>query len=219
MRKLGIALSALLLMCLASSVASATTITIFQAEYQIDGGTPVAVSFPVSGLGSFSVGLGPSAPGPHYVAAFIDPEIDEAINTFFNEIGARAGSPAAGQTWEIDEPGYVFGDIYTNFLAGTLDNTDNVLPGSPDDVSMALGWNFTLTGTEVASISFTLSNVSPAGGFYLIQSDPDSQSSVYFSSQLNIRNTGPNVIPEPSTIVLLLSGLGLAIAARFRKSA
>jgi len=215
MRKLGILFSALLLMCFAASFASATTITIFQAETQKDGGAPVAA--PLSGLGSFTVGLGPGPAGSHYVVAFVDPEIDEAINTFFNEIGSAFGSPAAGQSWEIDEPGFVYGDIYTNFLAGALDNSNGVL--SPDDVSMALGWNFVLTNTQVASISFALSDIRPSGGFYLTQTDPDSQASIYFSSQLNIRDTGgPGVVPEPSTIILMLSGLGLAAAARFRKS-
>jgi len=156
-----------------------------------------------------------NSPGSHYIAAFVDPEIDEADNTFFNESGFVSGAPAAGQTWEIDEPGWVFGDIYDNFLAGTLDNTNSI---AGDDVSMALGWSFVLTPTEVAHISFTLAQTAPAGGFYLIQSDPDSQANLYFSSGLNIRD-GQNQVPEPSTIVLLLSGLAVAAAARFRKSA
>ena len=37
------------------------------------------------------------------------------------------------------EPGFLFGDIYTNVINGTLDNTNGVPSALPDDVSFALG--------------------------------------------------------------------------------
>ena len=80
-----------------------------------------------------------AAPALHNILVFLDIEIDELVNTFFNEFGSVVGAPGAGLSWEIDEPGYVFGDIYTNFVAGALDGTNGVPSGSPDDVSFALG--------------------------------------------------------------------------------
>jgi hypothetical protein len=113
----------------------------------------------------------------------------------------------------------VFGNIYTNFLAGSLDNSNGVPSSSPDDVSMALGWAFNLTAGQTATIIFSLSETAPVSGFYLWQTDPDSKVDIYFSSTLN--KTGGNTsVPEPSTLMLMLSGLGfVGVAARFRKSA
>ena len=146
-----------------------------------------------------------TGPGAHDVRLFVDHELSEATTTFFtNEYGATSGTPAAGQSWEIDEPGYVFGDIYYNVLDGTLDNTNALPAGSEDDVSMAIGWAFdipdlALGGTEYATVVFDLSDTAPASGFYLAHNDADTQESVYFSSTLAI-------VPVPGA--LLLAGIG-----------
>jgi len=171
------------------------------------GGDPVPAEVDVSlfdvftGLGTITVTLGA---GTHSVDLFVDHELSESINTYYNETGAAFGAPAAGQSWEIDEPGWVNGDIYENFKVSALDGGvgtsiygDTVFP---DDVSMAMGWDFTGPG---ATINFYLSNVAPATGFYLGHFDPDSQESVYFSSDLTI-------VPVPGAV--LLGGIGLAFA-------
>lgn len=209
-----------------ASVAGAVTIDLAEWAVKVDGtvynvtsgdtlpGNVNAAGFDgATGLGTLQVTLGGA--GSHFVALFVDHEIDESTNTFFNEFGAAVGSPAAGQSWEIDEPGYAFGDIYTNFEAGALDNTNGVPAGSEDDVSMALGWAFVLNSGESATLRFLLGTTAPAG-FYLRQVDPDSAAaapaSLYFSSDLRIGGGGGGgVIPEPGTMVLLGSGLlGLA---------
>ena len=46
-----------------------------------------------NGLGTVTVNV--SGAGSHYVSLFVDHEIDEEDNTFFNEIGAATGAPAA----------------------------------------------------------------------------------------------------------------------------
>ena len=167
-----------------------------------------------TGLGTITATI--TGLGAHTIDLFVDHEIDESTNTFYNEFGAATGVLAAGQSWEIDEPGYVSGDIYDNFKFSTLDNTNGVPSGFEDDVSMALGWDFTLAADETARIIFELSTVAPAGGFYLTHTDPDSNASIYFNSALEIRSEAPGV-PAPATLVLMAAGvLGLGGVARRR---
>lgn len=217
MRKLVVALLMLAAFGFASPTASASPI-LFEAAFSQDGTVYTGGSKPANwtlaldanGLGTITAIV--SAPGWHDLLVFLDYEIDEFVNTFFNEYGATSGAPGAGLAWEIDEPGYVFGDIYGNFLAGALDGTNGVPVGSPDDVSFALHRQFFVDSGEVATVKFATKTTRPAGGFYLVQTDPDSASSVYFSSDLDINGGGGPVIPEPGTLTLL--GLGLAVAAR-----
>ncbi len=88
-----------------------------------------------TGLGTISVTY--DTPGLHSLLAFFDQEIVEADNTFYNEYGIVNSIPAPGQSWEIDEPGWVYGDIYDNVLKGQLDNTNAIPAGTEDDVSWA----------------------------------------------------------------------------------
>ncbi len=225
-----------------SGASAVTVVDLFDWGFNIDGTTylsPVKYSPPgsgqlpvsinVSGF-TFSNGIGSgggvgtitidvAGAGAHSVIGFFDHEIDEADNTYFNEYGA-AGSPDAGQSWEIDEPGDVFGNIYEHVLAGSLDNTNSVPSTVPDDVSMAMGWNFTLAAGESGQIRLVLTDTAPDSGFYLSQTDPDSKKSIYFRSSLGVQGGG-NVIPEPGTMLLLGSGVvglfGLG-RKRFKKS-
>ena len=165
------------------------------------GSVNLAAFDTATGLGMITVTM--VGTGTHYVGLFVDHEIDAATNTSFNEYGSTSGAPAAGLSWEIDEPG---GDIYSNFSAGSLDGTNGVLPSLPDDVSMALGWNFALAADETAIMEFLFNVTAPAGGFYLSQVDPNSEYTLYFNSTLEIQG-GEIPVPEPSTMLLLGSGL------------
>lgn len=216
------------LLCAASLPGYGATITLAEYAFNMDGVVsnptigdvvPAAVNISgfntATGLGTITVTMG--GVGAHGFSLFLDHEIVEDLNTFFNEIGTASGAPAAGQSWEIDEPGWVFGDIYDNFLVGTLDNSNGVPDTAPDDVSMALGWNFTLGADETGVLSFNVSETPPNAGFYLMQTDPDSQQSIFFSSSLTIRGQG---VPDGgSSLVLLLGAMTGLVGWRSRRKA
>ena len=149
--------------------------------------------------------------------AFLDADIDRGVNTFFNEIGEfvslsiPTGAPSeaiAAMSWEIDEPGYLFGDIYNNLYDGMLDNTNAVV--RPDDVSMALGFYLgDIAPGETADITLftSLSNI---GGLW--QYDPDSDFGFYYNGYATVTGRDivppqPAPIPEPSTIALMTLGI------------
>ena len=91
----------------------------------VPGNWSFALFDTATGLGTATATV--TGAGIHNVLFFLDIEIDEAINTFFNEFGSVIGAPGAGLSWEIDEPGFGgFGDIYANFVAGALDSTNGV---------------------------------------------------------------------------------------------
>lgn len=179
------------------------------------GGVNLSAFDTTTGLGAITFSF--SSAGSHRAGLFVDHEIDEATNTFFNEYGGISGSPSTGQSWEIDEPGFRLvnpGDIFANFSAGALDRSNGVTSTAPDDVSMAMDWVFSLNAGESATVRFLLSETAPGGGFYLIQTDPDSQQSLYLSGALTINGSGQQA-PEPGSWVLAGSALlGLSLARR-----
>lgn len=199
----------------ASAQAPAAEVSLAEFAFNIDGSVtngsaPGGVSLggfnTMTGLGIVTIQL--SGAGSRHVGMFADHEIDEVTNTFYNEYGAASGSPAAGQSWEIDEPGWTYGNIYDNFKAGVLDGTNGVPSSAPDDVSMAMAWAFTLDAGQTATISFRYSDIAPTGGFFLSQFDPDSNATIYMSSGLSIQTGGQ--VPEPASFALVgLALLGL----------
>lgn len=152
---------------------------------------------------------------------FLDAEIDQATNTFFNESGALASVNGAGagdiyaDSWEIDEPGYLFGDIYDHLLAGYLDNSNGVPAGAEDDVSLALGFNLgDLEEGAIVTAEMIFSRLNIGG---LTHADDDSAESLFFNGTAVVQGTAPVQVPEPGIFIILLTGLLFVGLAR-RKS-
>jgi hypothetical protein len=168
------------------------------------------------GLGTLSLKYAPGSPGDYTILSFFDHELDQYNNTFFNEYGSTSGTPKNGQLWEIDEPGWNYGDIYAHLTAGSFDKSNGVPSGKPDDVSMGMGWQFNLAQNQYASIDFTLSDRAPSSGFFLSQNEPASNAAIFFSSSLRVQGSGPVSVPEPGIFWMMLAGL-LPLAFRRRK--
>lgn len=146
--------------------------------------------------------------------SFVDFEIDETVNTFFNEYAEAGGSLPPGSGFEVDEPGFSFGDIFGNLRAGVLDGTNPLPTGSPDDVSMALSFALgPLNPGQSALVQILLSEDGDRlGSFALTQRDADPASSgtvITFSGA---------IVPEPGTGLLVAAGLA-GLASRARRAA
>lgn len=196
--------------------AFASVIQLNEWAFNVDGNVSeyfAGNELPGSGSLNSQTGLGTldfafSSPGSHSLLAFFDFEIAASSNTYFNEFGSATGNPVPGQSWQIDEPGFVFGTIYDNFLDDSLNNTNSLPQHASDDVSFALGWSFELLENENAELSLFASDTAPVEGFFLSHSDldPDVNQSIYLWGELKISSI-PVSVPEPASFALLLVGL------------
>ena len=181
--------------------ASAAQIHLFDVGINRDGvlPTPGGVTYALDSSGLGAVRVLVAGAGSHSVIGYFDFDIGAVPD---DEFGGTGGAPGAGQNWEVDEPGFLFGDIYANFVAGALDNSNGVPAGTANDLAMALGWNFSLA-SGVAEVVFYTSLLQPDVPFYLWQSDSSSEQTIYLWSVIS--SSG---VPEPGT--LMLFGIGLA---------
>jgi hypothetical protein len=143
--------------------------------------------------------------------SFLDAEIDEPLNGFFDELAALSGTPAAGQGFEADEPGYAFGDIFDHLQDGALDGS-NIFPPQ-DDVSMALSFALDpLAAGALAEIQVMISEDGDfLGGFAMTQTDADPRSTteITYSGVASVSAGSGPPVPEPHAALLFAVGLGV----------
>ncbi len=136
--------------------------------------------------------------------SLFDAEIDQGVNTFFNEFAETTGSLAIGQSFEVDEPGFGSGDLFANLLAGQLDGVNAVAEGFENDVAMALSFALgPLSVGDSALVELLVSEDGDSLGSFSIRhldADPLSTTEITYSGRAT-------VVPEPSTLTLLLLGL------------
>jgi len=152
---------------------------------------------------------------------FVDAEVVENTNHFDNEYGRYVSITGGGNgdinpdSWEIDEPSYIFGDIYYNIMGGALDNTNAIPQGSEDDVSLALGFELgdILVG-QTWTMTFTISDTD-IGGLY--HGDEPSGTGAYLNGTAVVGSTAS--VPEPASMLLFLIGMSGMTFVRRRRAA
>jgi hypothetical protein len=145
---------------------------------------------------------------------FLDAEINEPTNTFFNETGDASGltlgsgaGDSAADSWEINDP--FASNIFNDVLDGNLANT-NGLSGTLSDVSMALGFDVgTLLAGEILTATFEISSQDNGG---LLHTDSGTSDLYYWNG---ILSTGfATQVPAPQTLLLMIAGFAGFYAAR-----
>jgi hypothetical protein len=157
---------------------------------------------------NFTNNTGVALPGFQFLY-FVDPDIGPNFADETATLKGTLGTPSPS-SFQIGDPS--LSSIFTNLLAGTLNNVNGLPPGTPGDVSIALGFSTgTLAVGATASFDVLLSDDgSSLGNFSITQNDP-----VFTSDFLTVSGIA---VPEPSTWALLTVGGTITLISRARRS-
>jgi uncharacterized protein (TIGR03382 family) len=168
-----------------------------------------------NGLGAVTITLGAGA--MQFLAFYADYDVD--YNTFgsFDDSATTSGALGAGWSYEANDPNTssIGSDIATFSNASPFSDTNNVgtasgPPAQCCDVAFALGiGGINVNSGGSATVKFTVANTAPATGFYIKQTNADTQDSIFLSATVTVTNPGSST-PEPGTFAL---GLGVVCVA------
>jgi hypothetical protein len=149
------------------------------------------------------------------------------------EIGYLPVDPVTGQVTGANPQ--VYNDVANASGLGTLGNTNSIglspnsnfsencltEPGCNGYAAVDLGLSFVLTSSEEEIVTFNTSTTAPGSGFYIEQTNPDDQdnggdaTNLYYTISGTEQSAGappppppPGPTPEPSSWILMLTGMG-----------
>ncbi|GGX73732.1 hypothetical protein [Saccharospirillum salsuginis] len=127
-------------------------------------------------------------------AVYLDAEIHQHSNSFTNESGYYVGNTEA-DSWEIDEPGFIFGDLLDNLYDGATPDNTNGMNNIEDDTALALGFYLPeLKEGEFFELSFEISDQN-IGGLY--HYDVDGGLGYYFNGSMHYSSDPDGAYPDP----------------------
>lgn len=140
-------------------------------------------------------------------AVMLDAEIDQEVNTFFNEYGGALGTIGAGagdlapDSWQIDEPGFVNGTLFTRLFTGNLGNTNAIPAGGSNDVAFGLGLQLgDLAPGQSTAVSVMISEAGHYfGGFALQQFDRNTNSATTVTLSAIVSTLTGNIFKDQNT--------------------
>jgi len=261
MQKFGVVLGMIVgLSCAQRASADLTTLqdvifnvngTVTQSSFAV-GGLATGGFDEATGVGTLTLTYNPG-PGTYFVDVWFDHDLSLP---FYNEFGAVSGAPVAGQSYQIDNPDTNVdanrtGNIQANTAANTLDNTNHISGNTSNfntfcgansggavnaacnnDVSMGMGYAFTLAAGQQETITWTLSHTAPASGFFLEQIHPQDaagpESDLFFQGSAVSGPAGgpppppppppPSGVPEPGYSVLLAGFVSVMLLVLRRRA-
>jgi hypothetical protein len=178
-------------------------------------------------LGSVVVNL--ATGNDQYAVFYADYDLDFATYGSFDDSASTNGSLPAGYSYSINDPNATdsslpFGvTLFDQFYNNALDDTNYVgtASGPPDqccDAAFALGLgDLNVAAGGSGTVTFTVSTTAPASGFYIQQTNATAGDSIYLSAVADIEGPVGTTTPEPSTFILGLGALGMALAVATRR--